>query len=98
MALSHLINSKLKDKKNGAESSFFDLPHEGVAYGTDFEPVYSWFTENSLDLKTFMVQISNRLNAVDLNEAKQIAANAPPLNWVVMWRSEPHKIQRINYA
>ncbi|WP_183573873.1 recombinase family protein [Mucilaginibacter sp. X5P1] len=29
IALSHLINSKLKDKKNGTESTFFDLPHEG---------------------------------------------------------------------
>jgi DNA invertase Pin-like site-specific DNA recombinase len=29
MALSHLINSKLKGKKNGAKSLEFDLPHEG---------------------------------------------------------------------
>lgn len=31
-----------------------------VGYGTDFEPVYSGFAEDSTNLETFMVRISNQ--------------------------------------
>nr|NYE66094.1 hypothetical protein [Mucilaginibacter sp. E4BP6] len=48
----------------GAGTNKISLPFSWeaywVSYGTDFEPVYSGFTENSKNLETSMVRISNQ--------------------------------------
>lgn len=72
IALSHLINSELKGKKNGAKSMKFDLPHEGSVIG--LEPLYIGFIKNSTNLRPLWYLISNQgiFVAVVLNESSSI--------------------------
>jgi hypothetical protein len=66
------------------------------SYGADFEPVYSGFAENCMDLKTLMVQISNQRNNPQSYTRFYLSSIAPviPAYQAICWLHFALKIKK----